>query len=152
MIKFDSVTNKVEKIQDNCLDMNYAYVVQVEQEMYAYKYEPSLVCYSNLTSGHIAKTEKAMPLTSRSFPIVSNFNNEFIFIGAGELSTQRLKSVDMYTIANNTWMSAPELINARDQSGSCTLNDYLYIFCGSKTHGDMNESVEVLNARKFING
>ena len=49
----------VENIQDNCLDMNGAYAVQVKQELYAYQVKPSLVCYSNLTSGRITKTEKA---------------------------------------------------------------------------------------------
>ena len=56
-----TVTNTVENIQDNCLEIYHAYAVQVKQDIFAYKSTPTLVCYSNLTSGQITKTVKATP-------------------------------------------------------------------------------------------
>ena len=84
--------------------MDDVYVVQVKQELYAYKciHATSLVWYSNLTSGQITKSEKATPPNRRCFPIINNFDDKFIFVGGGQYD-QFLKTVDMYTIASNTW-------------------------------------------------
>ena len=54
LFKYDLETNTLGKIQDDCLEMTYWDIVQVDQDVYAYKdTPPSLTCYSNLTSGCI---------------------------------------------------------------------------------------------------
>ena len=83
--------------------MSDAYAVQVNQDFFSYKKTPSFVCYSNLTSGPIKKIVKATPLTKRSFPFITNFNDQFIFVGGGKLGSQYLKTVDMYIVEINSW-------------------------------------------------
>ena len=87
--------------------MSDAYAVQVNQDLFAYKKTPSFVCYSNLTGGPIRKTVKATPPSKRSNPFITNFADKFIFVGGGYFGSQYHKTVDMFIISTNLWISAP---------------------------------------------
>ena len=63
-----------------------------------------------------------------------NFDEKFLFVGGGLSGKypnyECLKSVEMFTIADNSWKTIREMNLGRNESSSCTLNDFIYVFCG----------------------
>ena len=80
----------------------------------------------------ISCSEKEKPLQGRHYPSFLNFKDRYLYISGGEnkWATTYYDSVDRYDILANEWTSAPKLNKKRAYHSSCTLEDFIYVFCG----------------------
>ena len=60
-------------------------------------------------------------------------------------------SVEVYSVKNDTWTTAPSLNQARIEHSSCCLKDYVYVSCGRNGYDPLN-SIERVDMRAFISG
>lgn len=60
-------------------------------------------------------------------------------------------SVEQYDIAANAWTMAPNLIFGRCKHSGCSLNNFIYIFCGQSLMGTI-DTIEYLDAQAWIDG
>ena len=58
----------------------------------------------------------------------------------------------MYNIQQKKWLNAPELKIVNHAVKFFTYGDNLYSFCGRDTQYNSLSSIEILNAKKFLNG
>ena len=95
--------------------------------------EPILMHYSGFDGVEITVEEKATPTTGRDRPSLVNFKNRFIFVSGGtnpQNWDQYYRSVEYYDIATDTWSAAAPLNKSRSYHSSCSLGDFIYVFCG----------------------
>ena len=155
LLEYNSRDKTFTKISDPSLDFVLTYIVQVHSDIYVFKQGsiPKWTCFSNLFTGPIHKTVKPSPLMARYEPSIVNFSNEFVFVCGGyNNQVGYMDSVEKYDLADETkpWsIEVPRLKTARRRHSSCSLSDYIYVFCGENENGLLS-SIERLNARKAI--
>ena len=110
--------------------------------------------WSGLGRNEVVTTHpKSNPATSRKFPSLANYSDNYIFVIAGRNpdAYAQYASVDYYTIGIDTWSQAPPLNTARISHSSCVAGDTLCVFGGSGNGGKLN-SIEMLKLDKFYSG
>ena len=100
--------------------------------------------------------EKQKPLTARVGPSLCSHDNEFLFVTGGSHQGTCLDTCEEYSILDDTWTSGPSLNTARAHHSSCTLERYIYVFCGQKSlendQASYLGSIERLDARAWLTG
>lgn len=102
--------------------------------------------YASFNTGHRV-TSLATPLTARLNPSLANFEDAFVFVSGGYNSQnfrQVLTSVEYYSIREDLWTSAPDMINARFGHSTCALGNVLYTFGGANREIDELAHLEQL--------
>ena len=81
---------------------------------------------------------------------LTHYLSRFIIVSGGKesskLQTDELSNkCDVYDIVKNQWYAGPQLVLARHNHSSCTLNHSVYVFFGDQKQGYQG-TIECLNA------
>ena len=102
----------------------------------------------------IEKLILAPPPTVRTKPSLATYDNSYIFVIGGSIivETSDQDSMDMYTIHNDTWSSAPALNMARSEHSSCIAGHTLCVFGGESRRGHRLKCIEIIDVRAVVRG
>ena len=142
-------------INDERLDFENVYTVQVYKDIYAFRYltkDDSLVIkYAITASDDILITERTTFNPPKASPSLVTFRNQYIMVtgGINQKKFDVYKSVEWYDIKTNQWSNVAPLNTPRSNHSSCVLKDIIYVFCGyNGTSGWLN-TIEKIDAGEY---
>ena len=91
--------------------------------------------------------KKALPCQMRNHASLINFKDDFFFLSGGSTEDNIISdSVEKYNISANKWTNGPKLNQERYRHSGCSLNEYIYVFCGTNQEFMRINSIESLAA------
>ena len=127
--------------------------VQIMDNFYGYRDHSMLRLAS--TSGKFRRL--CPPADPRRLGSFTSFINKFIFLIGGiyldESWGNQCNSAEVYDIHRNIWMDAPPLKWYRVGHSTCSFNnEKLFTFGGKSYDNKGTDEIEVLNAKRFLDG
>ena len=131
----------VEKLQDIHFDEDWIYC-QVAKDIYCLENVYNDFCkLANGGDGYFEMQECAFMLNDRFGPAMCNFKETYIFVTGGLAR----RSVERYSIMDNTWQIMPELRQERHFHSSVAIHSAIYVFCGQGSSDNYTNSIERLD-------
>lgn len=107
----------------------------------------------NLAQAHTGEfkwTKKMDMLSPRSHHSSCLHEGNYIYVTGDKLDKYCSRSAERYDIANDSWLALPNLNFGRSSHASCSLGQFVYVFCGQPfTSGNQNAFVEPCQIEKF---
>ena len=104
-------------------------------------------------SGWAGCKQLAQPTIARSQPSITDYDNRLLIVCGGFVPQQSMQfleamgSVELYDMDQDVW-STHQIDNLnvpRGRHGSCTLNSFIYVFCGQTYNSRALNNVERFN-------